>query len=63
MSEASRLTFDVMLRGRFVRRLSLPLRPSGGRGGGRAAFRLETLERLAEDRIPALKGKPYKILF
>ena len=57
------ITFDVMLRDRFVCTLRMPVYLADDYENGRFIFTAETLSRFVESKRPTLKGKPYNICF
>lgn len=63
MSTGKCITFDVMLCGRFVCTLHMPLYMADGYENGKCVVSHQTLLRFVESKRPTLKGKPYNICF
>lgn len=61
---AKYISLDVMLRGRFVHtfRISTLLAERIG-SDGKPVFSVNRIQSHIEERLPSLKGQPYKICF
>lgn len=61
---ANYISFDVMLRGRFVRTLRMPiLLAERIASDGKPVFSESRIQSYVEERLPSLKGQPYNICF
>ena len=63
MSSDSFLTFDVMLRERFICTMKLPMYLADSVVNGKFLVNEDTVARYVESKLPTLKGKDFKIYF